>query len=221
VVESTITPEEIKELLGYLHSIKAYEEWFDLYISTLVIMIWGLIFIFAGLFDFIFANPSNNEYARWIIWFGVFILGTILENFSTRQVSLTPKSSSTPNSYLFHIGIGIGMILIFSIILTFRLDFLIFPIAGIIVAGMFSLNLLNFYKSSSCSLPELLFPAVMSIVSAIINIIGFLFNGNNFLLFHGLIFGIVVGISLTSVAYVIRRRIQFQFRADFTEPTII
>ncbi|MCH8906010.1 MAG: hypothetical protein IH840_02890 [Candidatus Heimdallarchaeota archaeon] len=74
--------EEIKELLPYLKKIKDFELRLNFNIAKTVNFIWGILFLFAGVLDYVLAiNDVSTEF----VWSGVVIIGFFIQTMIDRQ----------------------------------------------------------------------------------------------------------------------------------------
>ena len=214
--KTDISKEELKQLLAFMHRIKAFEKTFIIQKDSMNRLIWGLLLLGAGILDCMLIElqiiTDEVGILTTVPWLIAIFSGLVLQLFSNRHltnvysIQREKESDSSGNMYL------ISGFLLMGVLITFynanRLHYLIFPSISLI-SGFMSLILdREQYRENKDLIPKssYLINPIVSLFAALIMIISYLID-NSFFKFHGLIFGLSFGGSFILSAFWNRNQI--------------
>ena len=223
MVSSDISKDELRQLLHFMQRVKSFERTFMIQKGSIIRLIWGLLFIGAGILDCVMIELQIITDA--VGWFTLFpwaiamLSGLIIQIFSDRHITNiysreTKKESSTVETLILICGFILIAVAI-SIFNMNQLHFLTFPTISII-SGLLALVLdRGSFEENKDIINRYSFylTPIITISIAILMILLYIFN-NSFFRYHGLLFGISFGSSFVITAFWDKKSVE-----DFIEKT--
>ncbi len=210
VVELFQDPEDFEELLQYFRRFKAYDVLRFYQFEATSLLIWGLLILAAGLLDYMISRLLGINGPNGISWLFITIIGVITDWFLGKSVSLSPFYRPKGNSFLLAFWM-LGLWGSITTLIVFSLFQFIMPVVGIII-GLLLISVANQKPAISRDYflppPIRYIPSLASFLSTIVNLILLIIRGNDSAIYHGIVFGVLVGLSTGFVALSIQKRIE-------------
>jgi hypothetical protein len=202
-----VQPDEIKEILGYIDSIKKYDLQNYFQIQRILALIWGSLIIYAGIMDFVINSVENpTTAAPWLL---ANIIGVALSLYlnkisgdlaeteemkTTYDYTLRANKFSTALLILWWIIIIVGVFLfqlvhLIMIFIGFALGIQMYITGwkeygpGVSRCHIYKLNITNPGR----------FIGGIAIITSLVNILGVITFGEPYYVFSSLTFGIFIG----------------------------
>ena len=200
--ESTISNEDIKQLLLFMNRIKAFEKIFVIQKDSMVRLMWGLFLFGAGLLDFVITEMVYQTESSGVLtllpWVLAILSGLILQFFSERHlinVYSWEKPQKEGSKYtFFQILAFVLMPVLISFFNTIGWYFLIFPSTALIfgfLVYVMDRKYVEAHKEILNDKSPLLTPS-LCVLAAILMILLVLID-NAYLIFHSMVFGTAFG----------------------------
>ena len=217
MVSNEISKAELKQLLYFMQRVKSFERTFMIQKDSIIKLIWGLLFVGAGVLDYVMVDLQIETAAVGIFsllpWVIAMLSGLIIQIFSDRHItniySREMKKESNSAATLILIS---GFILIGVVVTIFNMNeiySLTFPMISII-SGLMALVLdkENYQKNKDIiNRYSYYLTPFITFSAAILMILISLLDNTNFR-YHGLLFGISIGSSFLITAIWNRNSVQ-------------
>jgi MFS family permease len=215
-----ISKEEIKQLLGFMNRIKAFEKIYLLQKNSITKLIWGLLLMGAGVLGFIISkiiysadNPESFEYYTIFPWVIAIFSGLIIQIFSDRHLTNVyswekPETKNDRDTLFLMIGLIVIAILI-SFFNSSDLYFLMFPTIALFSGFLSWIGDRKYYPENHEILDQRLiyFTPIVCIVASILMVLVYLIN-NSYFEVQNILFGISFGGSFSLTAFWDRSQVE-------------
>ncbi len=214
--ETSISKEEIKQLLFFMNRIKAFEKTFVVQKNTMTRLIWGLLLVGAGILDFVIRQMAyqveNSENLTLVPWIIAIFSGLIFQIFSDRHITNIyswQKSKEEENTGTTFISLGfilIGVIIVMTS--TPDLYFLTFPIICLFVGFLTLVTDNRYFKENEeiLNVKHLFFIPSVCVILAVVLLLIFMIDKSN-IVFSSVIFGCGFGGSFSLIAFWNRKKV--------------
>ncbi len=204
-------PNNFEELLQYFRRFKVYDVLRSYQFEATSLLIWGLLLLFAGLLDYTISLLLGINSPNGLPWLVVTIMGVVIDWFLGKSISLSPSYRSRNSSFSVAFWM-LGLWASITILIVLSLFYLIMPAVGLIIGFLFvtSARKNQYHEKAYYFLPTPLkyLPSFASFLSTLVNVGLVFLGGKELALYHGLVFGLLVGVSMGFVALRIQRRIE-------------
>lgn len=212
-VSTSVEASEIKELLSYIDKMKEYDKRHFVRLQEINDIVWGILFIFAGVMDVLFFSSDSGDLSMypWLIasfsgmGLSLFINRKRPQDFTSEEVEA--RTATMRRVYTLSIvATIIAWIAMMIIMVLYQLFFLIMPIVGFLIGTVFivlswrygvEIKALNFLNPRY----KLQFVPTMAYLSVIVNLVGYLITPE-FHTYMGLVLGTFVGSAFLITTFV-------------------
>ncbi len=203
-------PDDFEELLEYFRRFRAYDILRFYQFEATSLLIWGLLLFSGGILDYTISLLLGIDSPNGLPWLFVTIMGVIIDWFLGKSISLSPSYRPRSSSFLLAFWM-LGLWASITILIVLSLFHLIMPIVGIIIGCLFiTIGREKPMRAREYFMPRSFryLPACASFFSVLVNFALILMGGKKLALYHGLVFGLLVGIAMGFVALRIQNRIE-------------
>jgi hypothetical protein len=224
-----ISKEDLQQLIKYLKNIDSYQEALIERYRLLEKYVWGFLLLIAGLFDYFMVTVWQNSFLPWLMMyvFGILVVNRLKKELKYIDITFSNKTKKINkfSSYNEELRLVASFLIIFAILFIYgylNIWYLAFPTVAVIIGfGVFLKNLKVEYswiwnrltyikdeidktyaqKSKNKLLVIRALPFTACLISAFVNLIGFFFISDMFLVIQGLVFGSLLGTFIIIEAY--------------------
>ncbi len=217
MVSNEISKDELRQLLYFMQRVKSFERTFMIQKDSIIRLIWGLLFIGAGILDWVMIELQfiTNEVGLFALlpWVIAMLSGLIIQIFSDRHITnIYSKETMKESNSLETLILISGFILIAVTVTIFNMNSIYsftFPVICII-SGIMALVLdKKAFKENKDILNRYSYylTPIITVSTAILMILICLLD-NTYFRFHGILFGLSFGGSFLITAFWNRKSVQ-------------